>query len=213
MSKRLLVTSDDFGMCHSVNVGIARAMTEGIVRSTNFLVPCPWFVHALELAKRHQLLVGVHLCLTCDWDLYRWGPITRAESLTDEHGYFLPSHAAVAKQAKESDIHDELLAQIKRVKAMGYEPTHLDTHMTGSGSTGPYFDMVKGIILCQTETSGPVPVAGCLPISCTVSEAVPPGSTITMVVNDAGRGQRVTDECHYENNTSSVLIDRCAVIN
>jgi predicted glycoside hydrolase/deacetylase ChbG (UPF0249 family) len=146
MPKRLLVTSDDFGMCHSVNAGIVRAMTEGMVRSTNFLVPCPWFPHALDLAKRHRLLAGVHLCVTCDWDLYRWGPLTRAESLRDEHGYFLPDHDAVAGQATESDIHDELLAQIQRVKAMGYEPTHLDTHMTGSASTGPYFDMLKGIV-------------------------------------------------------------------
>ena len=126
MSKYLLVTADDFGMCHSVNAGILRAISQGIVRSTNFMVPCPWFSHAMHLAKEHRLLVGVHLCVTCDWDRYQWGPITRAESLRDDHGYFLPNHDAVAKQAKESDIHDELLAQIQRVKAMGYEPTHLD---------------------------------------------------------------------------------------
>jgi predicted glycoside hydrolase/deacetylase ChbG (UPF0249 family) len=146
MSKYLLVTADDFGMCHSVNAGILRAISRGIVRSTNFMVPCPWFTHALHLAKQHRLLVGVHLCVTCDWDRYRWGPITRAESLRDEHGYFLASHDAVAKQAKESDIHDELLAQIQRVKSMGYEPTHLDTHMMGSLFHNDYYDMVKSIV-------------------------------------------------------------------
>lgn len=146
MSKHLLVTADDFGMCHSVNAGILRAISEGIVRSTNFMVPCPWFTHAMHLAKQRRLLVGVHLCITCDWDRYRWGPITRAESLRDEHGYFLPTHDAVAKQAKESDIHEELLAQIKRVKSMGYEPTHLDTHMMGSWFHDDYYDMVKSIV-------------------------------------------------------------------
>jgi predicted glycoside hydrolase/deacetylase ChbG (UPF0249 family) len=146
MSKQLLVTADDFGMCHSVNAGILRAISQGIVRSTNFMVPCPWFGHALHLAKQHHLMVGVHLCITCDWDRYRWGPITRAESLRDEHGYFLPSHDAVAKQAKESEIHDEMLAQILRVKSMGYEPTHLDTHMMGSPFHNDYYDMVKSIV-------------------------------------------------------------------
>jgi predicted glycoside hydrolase/deacetylase ChbG (UPF0249 family) len=146
MSKHLLVTADDFGMCHSVNAGILRAISQGIVRSTNFMVPCPWFGHALHLAKEHQLMVGVHLCITCDWDRYRWGPITRAESLRDDQGYFLSSHDAVAKQAKESDIHDEMLAQIQRVKAMGYEPTHLDTHMMGSSFHNDYYDMVKAIV-------------------------------------------------------------------
>lgn len=146
MSKQLLVTADDFGMCHSVNAGILRAMSQGIVRSTNFMVPCPWFPHAMHLAQQHRLLVGVHLCLTCDWDRYRWGPITRAESLRDEHGYFLPNHDAVAQQAKESDIDEELRAQIQRVKSMGYEPTHLDTHMMGSWFHNDYYDMVKAMV-------------------------------------------------------------------
>jgi len=146
MSKYLLVTADDFGMCHSVNAGILRAISQGIVRSTNFMVPCPWFPHAMHLAKAHRLLVGVHLCVTCDWDRFKWGPITRAESLRDDQGYFLPNHDAVAKQAKESDIHEELLAQIKRVKSMGYEPTHLDTHMMGSWFHNDYYDMYKAIV-------------------------------------------------------------------
>jgi predicted glycoside hydrolase/deacetylase ChbG (UPF0249 family) len=146
MSKHLLVTADDFGMCHSVNAGILRSISEGIVRSTNFMVPCPWFPHAMHLAQEHGLLVGVHLCVTCDWDHYKWGPITRAESLRDDHGYFLPNHDAVAKQAKESDIHDELLAQINRVKSMGYEPTHLDTHMMGSWFRNDYYDMYREIV-------------------------------------------------------------------
>jgi predicted glycoside hydrolase/deacetylase ChbG (UPF0249 family) len=48
MGKRLLVTADDFGMCHAINAGTARVMREGVVRSSNFLVPCPWFHEALE---------------------------------------------------------------------------------------------------------------------------------------------------------------------
>jgi hypothetical protein len=66
-------------------------------------------------------------------------------------------------------------------------------------------------ILCQTQTNGPVPVGGCLPIVCPTTKMVPNGSTITMVVNDAGSGKRVTDECHYDNNTSSVVIDACEI--
>src|SRR5215831_4760041 len=118
MAKQLLVTADDFGMCHSVNAGILRAISQGIVRSTNFMVPCPWFGHALHVAKQNRVLSGVHLTITCDWDRYRWGPITRADSLRDAQGYFLPSHDAVAKQAKESEIYEEMLAQIERVKSM-----------------------------------------------------------------------------------------------
>jgi hypothetical protein len=73
-------------------------------------------------------------------------------------------------------------------------------------------DVASNDILCQTQTSGPVPVGGCLPISCKVIKAIPNGSSITMVVNDAGSGMRVTDECHYENNTSTVVIDACEIV-
>ena len=38
------------------------------------------------------------------------------------------------------------------------------------------------------------------------------GATITMVANDAGKGARLVDECNYDNNTSSVVIDACQVV-
>ena len=37
------------------------------------------------------------------------------------------------------------------------------------------------------------------------------GATITMLANDAGKGARLVDECNYDNNTSSVVIDACVV--
>lgn len=153
MAKYLLVTSDDFGMCHAVNAGIARAMTEGIVRSTNFLVPCPWFSEASELARAHGLAVGVHLCLTCDWDRLKWGPLTRAPSLSDEHGHFRPTYAALAQTALDDEIYAELEAQIALVERLGHEPTHLDSHMLISGDDRPIARRVKAIIrrLCEAH--------------------------------------------------------------
>jgi hypothetical protein len=66
-------------------------------------------------------------------------------------------------------------------------------------------------ILCVSYTAGPVPINQCLPVSCNVTTTVPPGSTITMVVNDDGAGHRTTVECDYTNNTDSVVIDACRV--
>jgi hypothetical protein len=57
-----------------------------------------------------------------------------------------------------------------------------------------------------------VPVGGCATVSCQVpAMAVAGGATITMVANDAGKGARLVDECNYDNNTSSVVIDACEV--
>ena len=132
MDKRLLVTADDLGMCHAINRATVRALREGVVRSSNFLVPCPWFSEALLLAKRHDLPIGVHLCVTCEWDHLRWGPVTRGASLTDQLGHFHQGFAALLDQARDDEILTEYLAQVERVRRLGFEPTHLDSHMLPS---------------------------------------------------------------------------------
>jgi chitin disaccharide deacetylase len=154
MSKRLLVTSDDFGMCHAVNAGIVRAMRQGIVRATNFLVPCPWFSEALSLAQEFALPVGVHLCLTCDWDRLKWGPITRAASLCDGEGHLFQRFEPLLAQASDADMRSELLAQVARVRALGFQPTHVDSHMIGSDSDDAGALRVHAIIAEVAEQTG-----------------------------------------------------------
>lgn len=146
MRKRLLVTSDDYGMCHAVNAGTLRAMREGIVASSNFLVPCPWFSEALAQARAHGLAVGVHLCLTCEWDHLRWGPLTRAPGLADELGFFHPRFEPLLARATDAEIVAEYEAQIARVRGLGFEPTHLDTHMLPAADQGPGARRLKALI-------------------------------------------------------------------
>jgi hypothetical protein len=83
------------------------------------------------------------------------------------------------------------------------------TFYLGGGDAGPL-----GMPICKTETMGPVPVGGCLPVVCQTNSAnVPPGSTITMIVNDAGGGApgatRIVDECNYVNNTATLTLEKC----
>jgi hypothetical protein len=143
--KYLVVTSDDFCMSHSINVGIVKAMTKGIVRSANFMAACPWFLEGVALVKKHKLPMGVHLTMTAEWDHIRWAPITHAPSLRDSAGYFFTNYAELARQAKEHEVYEEYKAQITRVMAHGIQPTHLDTHMMGL-SEDPPFDLFFSII-------------------------------------------------------------------
>lgn len=154
MSKRLLVTADDFGMCHAVNAGTTRALREGVVRSSNFLVPCPWFHEALALAQQHRLPIGVHLCVTCEWDRLRWGPLTRGASLTDQHGHFFQSFGPLLEQARDEEILAEYLAQVARVRQLGFEPTHLDSHMLPSVDQGPGALRLKSLIAEVSARTG-----------------------------------------------------------
>ena len=154
MTKRLLVTSDDFGMCHAVNVGIARSMREGIVRATNFLVPCPWFNEALALARELDLPVGVHLCLTNEWDRLKWGPLTRAPGLCDALGHFFSSYEPLLAQASDDELLRELLAQVERVRSLGFCPTHLDTHMFGTWASFDGVARVRNVVREVSRQTG-----------------------------------------------------------
>ena len=154
MAKHLLITTDDFGMCHAVNAGIHQAITGGVVTATNFLVAAPWFDEAMELAKQGGYNVGVHLNLTCDWDRLKWGPLTGAKSLSDRNGHFLPRYEALEAQAKDEDILNEYRAQLDRVKAAGWEPSHVDSHMLGATMLEPFHQRVKGLIARICEEYG-----------------------------------------------------------
>ncbi len=128
--KRLILQADDFGMTHEVNLGIVRAFTHGLVTQATIMAPCPWFTEAAALAKLHRIPVGVHLTATCEWEFYRWRPLTDGKSL----GRPLDGtcHATLAEARSRCDpaeLEREFIAQIERVLASGLVPDHLDVHM------------------------------------------------------------------------------------
>ena len=129
MAKYLIIMSDDFGMCHSVNQGILQGFNEGIITGSNLMMPCPWIKEAVRLTKYHDLPMGIHLTLTCEWQNMAWKPLTQAKSLTDAFGFMLPDYPALAKQAKQADILAEYHAQLTLCRDMGIEPSHVDSHM------------------------------------------------------------------------------------
>jgi hypothetical protein len=66
-----------------------------------------------------------------------------------------------------------------------------------------------GDILCVSYTKGPVPVGGCLDVSCEVKDVV--SGVVTMVVNDDGKGNKTTVECNSDNNTDFLNVKKCDV--
>jgi predicted glycoside hydrolase/deacetylase ChbG (UPF0249 family) len=133
-ARLLIVNADDFGMCHSVNEAVFRALEEGVLRSATLMVPCPWALHAMHfLADHPQIAFGVHLTVLSDWVHYRWGPVTPREkvpSLIDPAGYFynfehMPEFLA---HVNLHELEMEFRAQIETVLAAGLNPTHLDWH-------------------------------------------------------------------------------------
>lgn len=133
-ARLLIINADDFGMCHSVNEAIIRALQTGIVQSTTLMVPCPWALHAMHfLAEHPEIHFGVHLTAIADWPYYRWGPITPKEkvpTLLNADGYFhnFEQMPAFLAQVDFAQLEMEFRAQIEFVLNAGLKPTHLDWH-------------------------------------------------------------------------------------
>lgn len=131
--KHLIIHADDVGMCHSVNVATAKAMTEGVVSSGSVMVPCPWFPEAAAWSREHpEADLGLHLTLTSEWRYYRWRPVAPLDSvrsLVDEQGFMWRSTRDCIKNANPEEVELEIRAQIERALEFGMQPTHTDSHM------------------------------------------------------------------------------------
>jgi chitin disaccharide deacetylase len=126
-------------------------LQEGVVSSTSLMAPCPWAPHAMQLLRENpDIPFGVHLTVTCDSLIYRWGPLTskgEVPSLLDEAGYFyqnarIPEFLA---QAKLDEVEVEFRAQINAVLAAHLKPTHLDWHCLPDGGRADIFDMTLAL--------------------------------------------------------------------
>ena len=132
-AKLLIVHADDLGMTHSVNAATIKGFESGLVNSGSIMVPCPWLSEIAAYARANpQADLGLHLTLTSEWTTFRWGPVMpkdRVSSLLDKDGYFHLLETEAASKADPKEVELEITAQIERAKALGIQPTHLDSHM------------------------------------------------------------------------------------
>ena len=147
-ARLLIVNADDFGMCHGQNLGAIRSITEGLVSSCSLMASTPWFLHAAEFLRTHpEVPFAVHLTVVSEYRHYRWGPLAAPEdvpSLLDKSGYFFGDDQ-FDRILETADIHEletEFRAQIKAVKALGLQPSHLDTHYGPHEFRQDIFDLV-----------------------------------------------------------------------
>jgi len=132
-TKLLIVHADDLGMAHSVNAASIKAFETGLVNSGSIMVPCPWLPEIASYARSHpEADLGLHLTLTSEWSLFRWESVLskdRVPSLHASDGYLYLTETDAAKHANAREAEAEIRAQIERARALGIEPTHLDSHM------------------------------------------------------------------------------------
>lgn len=140
--KVVILHVDDAGMSFDSNKGTIEAMTKGVANSCSVMMPCAWVPGFVHFLKEHpQLDAGLHLTLTSEWKDYRWVPLSgkpTVPGLVDAEGALWPSVAEVVQHATADEVETEIRAQVDRALKMGFQPTHLDSHM-GTLFASPQF--------------------------------------------------------------------------
>lgn len=150
--KILILHADDAGMCEEANIAAERYLETGQIQSAAVMAPCPYADEFIKWAKDHEGLdVGMHLTLTSEWKDYRWGPVSDPEEvpgLVDPEGKFWHEVPGVVQHATAAEVEKEIRAQIDKAITMGYQPTHIDTHM---GTLYGHPDYVKAFLKVAGE--------------------------------------------------------------
>jgi hypothetical protein len=151
---------DDVGMSHESNLGAIRSLTEGVATSLSVMMPCSWVPEFVAWLKEHpETDAGLHLTLTSEWEHYRWGPLVgdAGPGLRDAHGYLWANVEGVVGHASADEVEQEIRAQIAKARAMGFEPTHLDSHM---GTLFASTQFLERYVKVGIETGIPIMIPG-----------------------------------------------------
>jgi len=139
--KYLIINADDFGLHETVNLGIIRGFSAGLITSTTIMAGGKAFEHAVALASANpQLGIGVHLTLVGEKSVCQ---PDKVKSLLDKDGCLSSKYPQfllryMLGRIELADIRRELTAQVQKVVDSGIHITHLDSHQ--------HMHIVPGII-------------------------------------------------------------------
>lgn len=131
---RLVTRGDDAGSCRSANLAIRDCYARGILRNASVMAPGPAVEHAAAVLRECDgVCIGLHACITSEWDGLKWGPVLPARavpSLVDKRGYFRATvHEINARGFDLDEIMAELAAQLALVRALKLHVAYMDCHM------------------------------------------------------------------------------------
>ena len=132
MTRRLLVTADDFGVGPATSRGILDLAELGVVTSTVLLVTSPFAADGVRQWRTAgaRLELGWHPCLTLDAPIR---PPTEVPSLVDLAGRFLPLgrflKRLITGRIRRREVVAEFRAQLQRFRDLtGVDPPNVNAH-------------------------------------------------------------------------------------
>jgi len=128
MTRRLVITADDFGREPDTTQVIAELLAQGQVSATTLIVVSP---HAADAASRVEglgVVPHLHITLTSDRGLPRWRPLSSASSLVDPDGALVDDAFVLQRQGEAADVMREADAQLAWMSHHGLTPAAADSH-------------------------------------------------------------------------------------
>ena len=124
---QVIVNADDLGYASDVNKSIFELIDRGKVTSATLMANAPAVESAAQELKRYpQASFGAHLNLT---EFAPLAPTSGLEQLLDARGNFNANIRKVRSDGRmRNAIFVEWSAQIERLRALGVNVTHLDSH-------------------------------------------------------------------------------------
>ena len=129
--RRLIVTSDDFGVAVAVNEAVEQAHTQGILTAASLMVAGDAATDAVARAKRLPTLgVGLHLVLVEGRPML---PASDVPDLVDETGHFRTNMALAGvnfffRPSVRRQLAAEIEAQFAAFAATGLPLDHVNAH-------------------------------------------------------------------------------------
>jgi len=156
-ARLVIIHADDMAMTPGVTRATVAALARGTVSSASILAPPVYLWESASLVPPgSDWDLGVHLALTSETASMRWLSAAgrrRARSLAEPDDR-LP--LALPPRLRLSDLERELRAQVARVRAAGYTPTHLDSHQGALLFSGPErFEVLRRVARAECL---PIPV-------------------------------------------------------
>ena len=204
--KQLLIRADDLGYSYAINLGIARCVHEGVVRSVGLMPNMPEASRGWSLVAHAGIAVGQHtnLCLGVPC-----ADPALIPSLLGPDGRFRPSreyHAAWAAGIEPVDYDEasiEIRAQHDRfVQIVGREPDYFEAHAVRSNNLYRAIHEIAGELgLKEQPLPLDVPTVRCgatevrLVMESMRADYVP-ARDIRRAIEDMAAGETVVLICH-----------------
>ena len=130
--KLLVIHADDLGLEESVNLTSFESLKKNSVTSASVIMNTEKIDEVANFSKLNPTLdLGVHLTVTSEWKIHKWGGILNDKdipSMLNNNNHFYWNKRKFTKFSDLEEVRNELQAQIDLAISMGIKVSHIDSH-------------------------------------------------------------------------------------